>query len=166
VHGLQITVANQQSTLVLDKRRLAGAVRRVLRGAGLQQATVSVAVVDDRTIHDLNRRFLGHDYPTDVLSFVLEQADGYLEGELVVSADTAVAAAAQFGWTAGDELLLYVVHGALHLVGYDDQSAGQRAAMRAEEREQLRHFGLEARYRRPPVAVKIPKKPRVLPGVG
>ena len=166
MHGLQITVANQQSTLVLDRRRLAGAVRSVLRSAGFQQATVSVAVVDDRTIHDLIRRFLVHDYPTDVLSFVLEQGDGYLEGELVVSADTAAAAAALFGWTAGDELLLYVVHGALHLVGYDDHSIRQRSAMRAEEREQLRRFGLEARYCRRPVGEKTVKKPRVLPGVG
>lgn len=165
MHGIKITIANRQSTLVLDRRRLAGAVRSVLRSAGLQ-ATVSVAVVDDPAMHELNRRFLGHDYPTDVLSFVLEQGEGYLEGELVVSADTAAAAAVQYGWTAGDELLLYVVHGALHLVGYDDHGVQQRLAMREAEREHLRPFGLEARYRRRPVAKRKLKKPRVLPGVG
>ena len=57
MHGIKITIANRQSTLVLDRRRLAEAVRSVLRSAGLQ-ATVSVAVVDDPAMHELNRRFL------------------------------------------------------------------------------------------------------------
>ena len=146
--GLQITVTNRQSTLAIERRQLGGAVRGVLHEAGVRRGSVSLALVDDPTIHDLNRRFLKHDYPTDVLSFLLEQADGYLEGELIVSADTAACRAAQFGWTAAAELLLYVIHGALHLVGYDDQTPRQRTAMRARERDHLRRLGLEVRYDR------------------
>ena len=84
------------------------------------KATISVAVVDDDAISELNGEFLGHQGPTDVLSFVLEQGEDFLDGEVVVSAETAQRAAAEFGWSAAEELLLYVIHGALHLAGYDD----------------------------------------------
>jgi probable rRNA maturation factor len=122
-------------------------VRHVLEAEGWQDAEVSLAVVDDPTIHELNRRYLGHDYPTDVLSFLLSD-DGArrLEGEVVVSADTAARSAEQFGWTAGDELLLYVIHGTLHLAGYDDQSPDDLARMRDRERTHLAAFGLQPRY--------------------
>ena len=121
-------------------------MRQVLAEEGIQRATISLAVVDDPTIHDLNRRFLQHDYPTDVLSFVLDSGPGYVDGEVIVSADTATAAAARYGWTRDDELLLYVIHGALHLVGYDDQTPAAQQAMRDRERLLLRHFGLVPRY--------------------
>lgn len=118
------------------------AVANVLQEAGIEQAEVSLAVVDDTTIHELNRRHLQHDYATDVLSFVYERAADTLEGEIVVSADTAAAAAPRCGWSFADELLLYVIHGALHLAGHDDQSPAACAAMRRAEAGHLARFGL------------------------
>ncbi len=59
-----------------------------------------------------------------MLSFVLEQGEGFLDGEVVVSAETAQRAAPRFGWSAAEELLLYVIHGTLHLAGYDDATPG------------------------------------------
>ncbi len=138
----EIDVANQQTTLAVDAKQLRRAVETILRDASVGRARISLAVVDDPTMHDLNRQFLDHDYPTDVLSFLLEQSHDYLEGEVVVSADTAQADAAVFGWSGHDELLLYVVHGMLHLVGFDDATAQQRAAMRARQTEILATFGL------------------------
>ena len=105
---------------------------------------VSVAVVDDPAIHRLNREFLQHDYPTDVLSFLLEREGDQLEGEVIVSSDTAVRSAAQYGWTPENELLLYVIHGTLHLVGYDDLQPELLAEMRRHEQHYLGHFGLAA----------------------
>jgi probable rRNA maturation factor len=131
--------------LEIDADRLGEAVRAVLREAGFSSGVVSVAVVDDREIHRLNRAHLGHDDPTDVLSFLLEREEGALEGEIVVSAETAAASAPRYGWTAGDELLLYAIHGALHLVGYDDQTPEAQAEMRLQEAKMLSRFGLERR---------------------
>jgi probable rRNA maturation factor len=88
---------------------------------------------------------LNHDYPTDVLSFLLERNDNRLEGEIIVSADTALSAAPRYGWSAGDELLLYVIHGALHLVGYDDQTPEAQAEMRRHEAAILARFGKSQR---------------------
>jgi probable rRNA maturation factor len=151
-----IEIANEQQTLTIDERRLRQAIDAVLREAGLSRATISLAVVDDPTIHELNRQYLEHDYPTDVLSFVLERDGASLDGEVIVSADTAARMAGQFGWTAHDELLLYAIHGALHLVGYDDLDDAPRAQMRAAETRILKACGLEQprRAETPPRAVQ------------
>ena len=142
--SLVITIAltNQQTALSVDRRRLRRAVRMVLKDAGILDAEVSLAVVDDPTIHRLNREYLNHDYPTDVLSFVLDQSAHKLAGEVIVSADTARSAAPAYGWSPEDELLLYVIHGALHLVGHDDASRADRAQMRRRESLYLARFGL------------------------
>ena len=142
---LQIDLSNEQTLLGLDKARLREAVAAVLTGEGIRKAAISLAIVDDATIQPLNAQFLGHDYATDVLSFVLDEDDG-LEGEVIVSAETAIATAARFGWRPDDELLLYVIHGTLHLVGYDDLTDEALSAMRAKERHYLALFGLEPRY--------------------
>ena len=143
---IQIDFRNEQHTLPVDESRLGEAIELVLRRAGVARAEISVAVVDDPSMHELNRRYLDHDEPTDVLSFVLEAGSGALEGEIIVSADTAASTAARFGWAAEDELLLYVIPGALHLVGYDDLNAAAKSDMRRQERACLAHFGLTPRY--------------------
>ncbi len=137
-----IEINNDQPSLTVDEERLRQAVEYVLLAAKIGSADVSVAIVDDPTIHDLNVQFLNHDYPTDVLSFVLEQSADGLEGEIIASADTAIRNAAQYGWPPADELLLYIIHGALHLVGFDDTTAELEAAMRTAETEHLGRFGL------------------------
>ncbi len=139
----QIALSNQQSRHTVDERRLIEAARVVLADSPFTSAAISLAVVDDATIHELNRRHLDHDWPTDVLSFVLEEAAGHLEGEVVISADTAAAAAKELGCSAGREQLLYVIHGMLHLVGYGDKSDSEVREMRAAEAHYLRQFGSE-----------------------
>jgi probable rRNA maturation factor len=135
-----IDVISEQTVLPVDARRIRRAVRQVLLDAGMTRAVVSVAVVDDATIRRLNARYLGHDYATDALSFALERGEGFIEGEIIVSAETAAAAAPRFGPHPADELLLYVVHGALHLVGYDDATKAGRAAMHEKERHYMTLF--------------------------
>jgi probable rRNA maturation factor len=142
----QIAITNEQGYHPFDEERLRQAVRTILAEEGAKSATVSVAIVDDTTIHRLNREYLQHDEPTDVLSFVLDQNENTLEGEIVVSADTAASTAARFDWSTADELLLYVVHGTLHLLGYDDQEPAGQQEMRDRERHYLTAFGLKPRY--------------------
>lgn len=145
---IEVEVTNHQSKMPLESERLEAAVRAVFKQGAA--AAVSVAVVDDATIGRLNAQYLNHEGPTDVLSFLLQQSDDHLEGEVVVSAERALAVAPQFGWAPADELLLYVVHGALHLLGYDDATRQGRAAMRRRERTCLARLGVEARFRRQP----------------
>jgi probable rRNA maturation factor len=142
---LTIELSNEQESLAFDETRLKQAAEGILREAGFSEGSLSIAIVDDPTIHQLNRQFLAHDYPTDVLSFLLEHEGSRLEGEVIASADTALRTAQQLGWPAADELLLYVVHGTLHLIGHDDATDDLRAAMRAAERRCLARFGIELR---------------------
>jgi len=141
---ITIEIANEQIHLPVDRRMVRRAVRGVLRDADIQKAHVSVAVVDDETIARLNWQYLRHRGPADVISFELSQGDG-LEGEVIVGAETAMRAAPQFGWLPHDELLLYVIHGMLHLVGQDDTSPGLRDQMQKRETAVLAKLGIERR---------------------
>lgn len=121
---------------------LRAVVHRIVADHGFDAAEISLAIVDDSTIHRLNCEYLNHDYPTDVLSFVLED-DGVLEGEVIVSADTAIAIAPDYQWDPVSELLLYFIHGTLHLVGYDDHNPSDCATMRERESFYLRFAGMD-----------------------
>jgi probable rRNA maturation factor len=142
-----IDIANQQRLLAIDPAAIRRAVEAVLDGEMAGETTISVAVVDDAAISRLNEEFLGHRGPTDVLSFVLERGDGFLDGEVVASAETALRTAPRYGWSAAEELLLYVVHGVLHLAGYDDATPTQRATMRSRETEYLAGLGIRAHHK-------------------
>ncbi len=111
---------------------------------GLKTLSASVSIVDDPTIHRLNREHLDHDWPTDVISFVFENEDGHVDGEIIASIDTATRLAAQAGWPPADELLLYVIHGLLHLSGLDDLTPEDRHQMRQTERDCLLALGISA----------------------
>ena len=139
--GFELSLANEQSVHAVDEERLLSAARRVLDDSPFKSATISVAVVDDPTIHALNRQFLEHDYPTDVLSFTLDASGDHLDGEIILSADTAATAAEEHGTTAAQEQLLYVIHGMLHLVGYDDVAPADAERMRAAEQKYLQAAG-------------------------
>lgn len=134
---LQVAVANEQVRLAISTDRLRATIRRVLAGEGHSRARISVAIVDDPAIHQLNRQYLQHDYPTDVLSFLLSEPGEPLEGEIIISADTAANRAAEFQNTPLAELLLYAVHGTLHLCGYDDHEPEDEQMMRAKEASYL-----------------------------
>lgn len=122
-------VVDRQTTI-----RRAGAACKRAAEAVLAKRQVTVAIVDDATIAQLHERFLDVAGPTDVLSFP--------SGEIVVSADTALREAKRRGIPPLHELQLYVVHGALHLAGYDDRSRDQQRRMRAAERRALEKLGL------------------------
>lgn len=154
----QIEISNEQDQLDLSPDWLEEIVRQTLVQEQVREATISVAVVDNATIWRLNRRHLQHDYPTDVLSFLLESdpvelpATGprgggrTLEGEVIVSAEMALQTAAQYHWQGTDELCLYLVHGLLHLCGYDDLNPEEQLVMRGRERDILRLWKLTPHY--------------------
>lgn len=115
-------------------------VRAVRAAAGLRgfhHGAIAVALTDDPTIRQVNDRHLGHDYATDVISFSYEAEGDHVEGEMIVSLDTAVQQSERIGWTWSRELLLYIVHGTLHITGMDDRTPTQRSEMRDMESRAL-----------------------------
>jgi probable rRNA maturation factor len=138
----RVSITNLQATLLCDADRIRRAVRAALREAANRSVQITVAIVDDATIHDLNQRHLQHDYPTDVLSYPLVDSRDRLVGEIVVSAETAQRQAPEYGWSAEEELCLYVIHGALHLAGFRDKTPSQTREMRAAEKRILAELGM------------------------
>jgi probable rRNA maturation factor len=139
---IEVEICNTQNHLRIDMAEVNDLVCEVLRREGREDASISIALVDQASMHALNRTHLGHDWPTDVISFPLSNPDDpALSGELVVSAEMAASAAREVGARPEDELALYIVHGLLHLCGYDDHAEPDSAAMRRREDEILTALG-------------------------
>jgi len=103
------------------------AVRAVLRAEGHAAAEVSVAFVGDEEITALNREYLGHDRPTDVISFALHEPGEPPLGDVYVGVDQARRQAGELGVDPAEELLRLAVHGTLHVLGYDHPEGEDRA---------------------------------------
>jgi len=139
----KIAIASPQEAVPIDRKRLREIVQSVLDGESIVDAEISVAFVDNPTIHALNKRYLNHDEPTDVLSFPLSDPGAKkLSGELVIGAEVALEQAVDRRHDVQAELALYVIHGLLHLCGYDDKSEKNELVMRERERHYLRLLGL------------------------
>jgi rRNA maturation RNase YbeY len=123
-------------------------VRRIKRLAelvlgsegGREPGEVNIVLCDDDRLQELNRRFLGHDYPTDVVAFPLGDGPDALDGEVYVSLDRAEEQARTVGVSFENEVCRLVVHGLLHLLGYDDRDGDAATQMHARQEEYLRLF--------------------------
>jgi probable rRNA maturation factor len=139
----KISIRSQQEAVPIDNGQMRTLVRAVLDGEGQPEAEISLAFVTNETIHVLNKRYLDHDEPTDVLSFPYSQPGARkLEGELVIGAEVALSQATERGHDVQTELALYVIHGLLHLCGYDDHDDDSVARIRERERHYLAKLGL------------------------
>ncbi|MCY3714389.1 MAG: rRNA maturation RNase YbeY [Gemmatimonadetes bacterium] len=121
----------------IPREALWSAVSRILRGEGRDRAAVTVVLVDDPYIRKLNHKYRHLDRATDVLSFGMDDdpgSEGETLGDVYVSVDRAREQAERYHVSLDDELQRLVVHGCLHLLGYDHQNASQRKVMREKER--------------------------------
>lgn len=127
----------------IDTALVRTAVTAAALDQGFDTGEIGIRVTDDATIQQINRQYLGHDYPTDVISFDYDSERPHLHGEMVVSLETASQRAMDLGWPTLHELLLYVVHGTLHIAGLNDLNAAQRRRMRDAEQRVMRGLGIE-----------------------
>lgn len=146
--SLTIHIVREAAFDGVDDAMLRRVVRFALVRHHVMGAEISIALVADARMAELNERHLGHVGPTDVLSFdfAASEAGGgprsFIEGEVVVSVETAVRQAAQRGHAVGAEVALYAVHGVLHLLGYDDRTPADAQRMHGLEDEILEAVGL------------------------
>ena len=127
-----VEVRNRQRAHRVNVARL----EKLAASAGLKFQTLSIVLVSDAAMARFNRRYHATAGTTDILTF--DYGEGH--GELIISVGRAVAQARQFHTTPARELALYVVHGLLHLRGFDDRTPAQRRRMRAAERRLLARF--------------------------
>ena len=131
-----LTVHQANPSRSLDEDAVRAVLALAVESEGFMIQRLSIVLADHATVHELNREWLGHDYETDVVSFSLDEAalaDKRIDGEIYVDLDTAAERAPDFGASFEAETLRYVLHGLLHLMGHDDATEEQRAAMRVLE---------------------------------
>lgn len=145
VNNLQETILVDEDLLLLIKKAAESTLAAEEIG---ERVELSVVLVDDNQIHDLNQRFRGRDQPTDVLAFSMREEVPEDEGEpgvlllgdVVVSMPTAVRQAAEYGHGLDREMVRLVVHGILHLLDYDHEHDAGESRMREREDTVIRHL--------------------------
>jgi probable rRNA maturation factor len=139
---MEIFVANEQA-IAVDEARMSALAHHALDSEDVDgDAELSVLLVEANHIRRLNRRFAGDDYATDVLSFPMmeDEEESLLLGDVVICPSIGRRNAERLGRSLDDELDLLVVHGTLHLLGYDHQKDEDGARMEARTKEILASF--------------------------
>jgi probable rRNA maturation factor len=130
--GLAVDISSSVRRLSVSRTRVRKAAIGTLRAERVREAMLSITFVSRATISRINRRYLGHHGATDVISFGLLRVGrrGAVVGDVYICAEVARANARRQGVTAGEELLRLVVHGTLHVLGYDHPSGATRTTSR------------------------------------
>ena len=138
---MEIRIEDQQKTIPLKPAVLRKIVQKILRHEKISRAALSFVFVTDQKMRAFNKKYLGRDHTTDVLAFDLKEDRPVgtkarsLEGDIIISATTACKNAKAFKTFPQHEITLYIAHGILHLLGYDDHSPKDIKKIRAKEQE-------------------------------
>ena len=155
-----ISLENDQDIIVIPEKLeqlLNDGLNAVAKLHGLgEHEEVDITIVTDEDIHVLNRDYRNVDRATDVLSFALDEDGGepelvggpevHLLGDIIISAETAMRQAEEFGHGLEREIVYLAVHGLLHLLGYDHMQEEDKVVMRAKEEEALREIKLSEEF--------------------
>jgi probable rRNA maturation factor len=147
-----VSLRNKQKKEKIDLSRLRRNLKRLLKELEREDNEVSVLIVDDEQIQAINRDYLDRDRPTNVLSFAMTEGWGgeihpEILGDIIISAETAVRDAASGELDLMDEMVFLLIHGLLHLIGYNHENTSMEEdeRMKGKERELfflLRHYHL------------------------
>ena len=135
-----VEIADLQKHYEINKSKIKKVVKVVLNKE-VKSAKLSIAFVDNEEIKRLNERFLGFNEVTDVIAFPLNNKEDFLSGEIVISVETAVEVANRKKSNVEGEIILYLVHGILHLLGYNDNNKKNAKIMHKKESEILAFLG-------------------------
>jgi len=130
---------NTRATL-RDRRRLKAFVSALFKSHGREVESLIFVFCTDKYLLEINRKFLEHDYYTDIITFDLSDAPEIVAGEIYISIDRVKDNARALGISVKEELHRVMFHGALHLCGYQDKTANQKKIMRLEEDKNLRSY--------------------------
>ncbi|MCX7759750.1 MAG: rRNA maturation RNase YbeY [Hydrogenothermaceae bacterium] len=120
----RILIDKQIKDSKITKKFIKDITTEILKALNLDNVEVSITLTDDETIRQINREWRGKDKPTDVLSFPMEETIGYryrILGDVIISIPYAKRQAHQIGFTEKEEILRLLIHGILHLLGYDHE---------------------------------------------
>ncbi len=147
---MDVRFKDLQKKLPLNASKIIQLSQSILQYEGVDEASLSIVFVSRQRIKALNKKFLHRDYVTDVLAFDLsddiplgdpqKQEKEMLTGEIIISTDAVLKNVKVYQTVATEELCLYIIHGILHLIGFDDHDPKDIAKMRRREKKILNHF--------------------------
>jgi probable rRNA maturation factor len=136
-----IFIKNQQDFIPLETKKLKKAAERILASLGISGSELSVLLLDNKGIRAVNKKYLKRNRPTNVISFSLTEGEfgninPHVLGDVVISVEKAQERAFTRGVSLEEELTFLLIHGILHLAGYDHEKKGrEREKMRKKEKE-------------------------------
>jgi len=148
---MKILIKNQQKIIKINQRKTKGIIKKVLQHLKVDEKNeISVLFTDDKFIRSLNNKYRGIDKPTDVLSFSLQEGavkspeveSDKLLGDIIISVETAQRQADNLNHSMERELTVLLIHGLLHLSGYDHERERDNKIMRKREDELLKTVDL------------------------
>jgi len=137
---MNLQIKNNQNRIKIDKNKIKNTLKIIMRRLDCADKEISVSFVDDETIRMLNKQYLGKNKPTNVLSFSMRE-DEYGDinpnvlGDIVVSVETAKKDAQGGGLTLAEEIDYLLIHGLLHLLGYNHEKTTQNKAREMKQKE-------------------------------
>jgi probable rRNA maturation factor len=139
---IKIQIANNQNKIKIDKRNIRSTTTKLLKYLNYADKEVSLAFVNDETIQQLNRQYRNKNKPTDVLSFSLREGEfGSINpdilGDIVISIDTATASASKNALSLEQEINFLIIHGLLHLLGYDHENTTKEEKRKMQAKQIL-----------------------------
>ncbi len=145
---MQLLIENRQKKVRVDRRRLRQVVNKIFQALHCGDKELSLVLVDDEQIREINKQYLGRDYPTNVIAFSQTEGEfGHLHpdilGDVVISVERAKSDSLAAGITLEDELDFLVIHGLLHLLGYDHENATEAEKQRMENKTHELFFTLK-----------------------
>jgi probable rRNA maturation factor len=145
---MNIRIENRQKVAKLDLRRIRRVIRRLNEILSFSDQEISLLFVDNAQIQELNRRYLKRDHPTNVISFSIREGDcshvnPHLLVDIVISVERALQDAASGDLPFNDEIDFLLIHGLLHLLGYDHENAADGETNKMRDKEDALFFLLK-----------------------
>ena len=139
---MEVLIENRQNNHRLPKQKILTTARRILSALGYPEAQLSILIVDDIQIAEFNRAYLNHPGPTNVISFPMQEGpfsgiSPDLLGDVVISADTAHRESVDAGMDMAERFNQLLIHGILHLTGYDHVNSEEEAAVMEQKSNEL-----------------------------
>ena len=137
---MKLQIRNNQNKIKIDKRRIRGTVLKVLKILDCADKEISLSFVDDENIKQLNKQYLGRDKATNVISFSLREGEygninPQILGDIIISVETAQRDAIKENLTFSQELEFLIIHGILHLLGYNHENTSKKETNKMRQKE-------------------------------
>lgn len=137
---MKIQIENQQKRIKINKRKIRVEVTKLLKLLNCGNKEISITFVNDPTIQIINKKYLSKDKPTNVISFSLQEGEfsginPELLGDVIISVDTASSDAKKGHLTFDEEILFLIIHGLLHILGYNHVNTSKANVLKMKRKE-------------------------------